>query len=965
MSQDHRSDHVRELFVKALRLPVNEREALLGATCKGDKELQDQVHKLLERHRTIGDFLERPVIRISDLSSAEKELQQKSGEIPVLKPNDRVGDFDIVRFLARGGGGEVYLAQQRSLGGRRVALKILSSAGLTPKNAERFLREVRLVSSLHHPNLVTVYDCGEDLDRGHVYYTMRLIEGPTMSDVLASLSEAGGEASADIRMTLVRRILEVARALAALHSCGLVHGDVKPSNVLLEKGLASRPWENPAVVIDFGLVRRTEQPLSTVWATPTYAAPELLMLKPIDARADVYSLGLALHDLLAARTPEHRFSSGSGEIETLRELAPEVDFDLEAVVARATERDPALRYANAELFADDLERWLEGVPVTARPLRGLERVRRFVRRNPQRVLAWSARLILTAALFTLAVAGAIKTIAIKDAIRHASELRAQGDLAGAIREARQLPPLCRFFAPGLFGFLNDVQSSGNETAAADVTRIQMQGDTRLAALVAARYVERDGLTAHTDVARFLLRTIESPQQSGAEPGHADLSLVARLFYERPDERPEDVAASVLFRARLLSLLAKGESSHRTLHVLTALSGCGTPDEIPAIAERMLISARGSWETSVEEVQLSMEAIAAILRRSYRCETVASIENLDLDRLLEQACQSYRECRQRLSLDVGPLRSLFVAVGLAHRWVDRKTKQIQPCLPGMPDLLVRCAQGNHSVKPDLVKFADAILDYEPRQAYRRFFTHGLHVGTLDTSLGPAMGELANAIATSAGLKPEVALEQYRAGLEFGEGLQRGVHDDFVPDEDTHLGAYFEESKTALEPFPLERVAPQDAEEIAFWDFEKWEQRGLGESLEARVTNPDTHLRSDQDPLIGYVRLGIPGFSELRLDYTIPLGTPHESLQLELKLQKGMRRLLPYRGEAYVSVLFDKTFEAARLSVVDGGLNRPAVTAFLPTRYDGLPHSISLRLDSDSNTTVRIHSARLILRKQDSR
>lgn len=303
-------------------------------------------------------------------------------------PPTDFGDFRIVRAIGRGGMGAVYEALQVSLP-RRVALKVLPPADRSdPDRLRRFRREIEATASLQHPNIVPVLEAGEV--GGLPYYAMPLIEGRSLDRVIASFRSEPKTvplASRDGLVAWVARFIDVARALAAAHRAGIVHRDVKPSNLFLSE-------DGRLLVLDFGLNRavaggRLSQTGAPV-GTPRYMSPEQILFgrMPVDGRSDVFGLAATLYEVLT-QVPafdgdcvESVFRAIlSKEPVPLRRIDPRMPDDLEAVVLKALEKEPDLRYAGADEFADDLLRFLEYQPVVARPAGFFRRVRTRLRGN--------------------------------------------------------------------------------------------------------------------------------------------------------------------------------------------------------------------------------------------------------------------------------------------------------------------------------------------------------------------------------------------------------------------------------------------------------------------------------------------------------------------------------------------------------------------------------------------------------
>mgnify|MGYP001352493529 CR=1 FL=1 len=337
--------------------------------------------------------------------------------------------YRIERVLGRGGMGVVYLAHD-DFARQRVALKVahvpLASEGDEPsaKRARaRFEREVRAFGRLQHPSIVAVLDSGEH--EGRPYYTMEYVEGVTLARLVEELAangseparmggaqladlvgelvgELGGEPAPDAGAVattggswgrtyvevVCRWMVEIAEALDHAHVHGVVHRDVKPSNILVRRN-------GRALLFDLGLARLADQPALTrsgdFAGSPYYAAPEQLegSRGDVDRRSDVYSLGVTLYELLALRRPFEGASAEQvfrrivrGECVPLRRAQPSVSRDLETICATAMERERERRYPSAREFAEDLRRLLEFQPVRAQPVGWFRRTARAARRRP-------------------------------------------------------------------------------------------------------------------------------------------------------------------------------------------------------------------------------------------------------------------------------------------------------------------------------------------------------------------------------------------------------------------------------------------------------------------------------------------------------------------------------------------------------------------------------------------------------
>ncbi len=302
---------------------------------------------------------------VGPLSSSLRTHERERGEVRTSLPR-----YEIVEEIKRGGMGVVYRAWDPQLG-REVALKVL----LEDSDAEarrRFLREAQLAAQLHHPNIVPVYDTGECM--GQVYLAMLLIDGATLD-----------KAGLDLRGSMAA-VRDAARAIDFAHQKSVVHRDIKPSNVMVDR-------QGRVYVTDFGLARKTDAAAKltltgVVLGTPAYMAPEQAQGQGADSRSDVYSLGATLYELSTGQPP----FSGPDPVAILLDTAlkepppprsrrPGLPRDVETIVLKAMERDPARRYATAGAMAEDLQRCLDGEPILARPPGVARRARRFLARH--------------------------------------------------------------------------------------------------------------------------------------------------------------------------------------------------------------------------------------------------------------------------------------------------------------------------------------------------------------------------------------------------------------------------------------------------------------------------------------------------------------------------------------------------------------------------------------------------------
>jgi tetratricopeptide (TPR) repeat protein len=430
-------------------------EALLGQVAddfldrlhRGEQpEVEDYARRYPEMAVILRQVL--PALQVMGPCSAQDDPGevQATGEVAVSR---FLGDFCIVREIGRGGMGIVYEAEQVSLG-RRVALKVLPfAATMDARHLQRFQNEARAAACLHHTNIVPVYYVGSE--RGIHFYAMQFIDGQPLSDVIHQLRDqenkktkatpaeptaaypsppAGATATGptvnrandstpltgegrrgrDYFRKVAELGVQAAEALDHAHQLGIVHRDIKPANLLLDG--RGNLW-----VTDFGLAQMQSDTRLTrtgdLVGTLRYMSPEQALAKRvvIDHRTDIYSLGATLYELL---TLEPAFG-GEDRQELLRQIAFEepasprrlhksIPAELETIVLKAMEKNPAERYATAKELADDLRHWLDDKPIRARRPTLVQRTRRWVRRHNAAVRATSIVLLVLVAFgcgFTL------------------------------------------------------------------------------------------------------------------------------------------------------------------------------------------------------------------------------------------------------------------------------------------------------------------------------------------------------------------------------------------------------------------------------------------------------------------------------------------------------------------------------------------------------------------------------------
>jgi serine/threonine protein kinase len=401
---------VDELLLEALESMTTGDEAIVERLCAEHPELASELRERVE------------VLR---------EMQLLPSDAAAMAFPERLGEFRLVRRLGGGGMGVVYEALQEPLG-RTVALKLIRPEHLYfDRSRERFRRETEAVARLAHPGIVTIHTVGEA--QGAPYFAMEMIQGATLDQALEQVAGLAPDSllGSDLRAAVssvaantegedpehadelfsgswidacTRIALRMSEALAHAHSRGVLHRDIKPSNIAVT-------LEGRVVLLDFGLAALDDNlRMTSAGATlgsVLYMSPEQLAGRSdeIDARTDVYALGVTLYELLALEPPFARADSTQtraaileGRPPAIRARCHAVPRDLEIVCLHAMEHDRARRYPSMEAFGADLRAVLEGRPISARPPSATYRARRWIQRHPARSTAIALGALLVSAL---------------------------------------------------------------------------------------------------------------------------------------------------------------------------------------------------------------------------------------------------------------------------------------------------------------------------------------------------------------------------------------------------------------------------------------------------------------------------------------------------------------------------------------------------------------------------------------
>jgi non-specific serine/threonine protein kinase/serine/threonine-protein kinase len=412
---------IQQLHEMVLAKPAAARAEYLDRLCGESGELRDRVQALLDAHEQAGDAPPEPAAA----DPLPAFLPDTAGE----RAGDTIGHYKLLQELGEGGMGTVWMADQLEPVRRKVALKVIKLGMDSKQVVVRFEAERQALALMDHPGIAKVLDGGMTAG-GRPYFVMELVKGVPITD-FCDESKLGIRA----RLDLFR---DVCAAVQHAHQKGIIHRDLKPSNVIV----TLHDGKPVPKVIDFGIAKATNQELTQktlfteyaqILGTPEYMAPEQAAMSglDVDTRADIYSLGVLLYELLTGtkpfelktlldrgyeeilRTirevdpprPSTRASTGhddTGRISLARQLAEgqlgrALRGDLDWIVVKAMEKDRARRYETANGFAEDIRRFLEDEPVTASPPSAVYRIGKFVKRHRGPVAAAAVTLLVLVA----------------------------------------------------------------------------------------------------------------------------------------------------------------------------------------------------------------------------------------------------------------------------------------------------------------------------------------------------------------------------------------------------------------------------------------------------------------------------------------------------------------------------------------------------------------------------------------
>lgn len=505
---------VSDEFVRIRELARESRPAALDVLARENKAVADEVRSLLAHDDTHGAG--DPEARTIDPADSETLDPARAGSGRPADLPETIGPYRILDRIGSGGSGLVLLAEQEEPVRRRVAIKIVPHAAISPELAARFEFERRSLEKTDHPNIARILDAGRTAE-GLPYLVMDYVEG-------VAITEHCRRHALDLRAR-IELMLSVADAVQHAHQRGVIHRDLKPANILVSR---SDGRDTPRV-LDFGIAKSipevfgesTPQTLGLPIGTPAYMAPEQASGATVDTRADVYALGAILFELACGRPP---IGTGGPMLDVLKRIRDDVPeaasrvrarhtdrfmgdatprwvlSDLDCVIARALEKDPERRYASVSALAQDLSRILRSEPIEARPPTIGYRAATFARRRKGLVLAMG----VAAAAITLGFLGL--WLGLLEADRQRRE---------AVRQAETLAEVNQFITEDLLGQASPFERAPDEATLALLRRASEKVDARLGnrPLIAAGVHSTIGilfseLSQIEDAERHLNRSLE-------------------------------------------------------------------------------------------------------------------------------------------------------------------------------------------------------------------------------------------------------------------------------------------------------------------------------------------------------------------------------------------------------------------------------------------------------------------------
>jgi serine/threonine-protein kinase len=586
-----RWEQIQIIFHQAVKLTEAERQAFAQAASGGDVEVMSEVMMMIEADGQGASLLDH------GLSEVAHQIMDRSLDPASFR---EFGPYRIKKLLGEGGMGVVWLAERQDAG-NLVAIKFLPHAALSPVRRENFAREIKTLARLKHPFIARLYDAGALAD-GTPWFAMEYVEGVRLTEYLNEQPR-----SIDERLKLFRSICE---AVQFAHGHEIIHRDLKPSNILVEQDGSPR-------LLDFGIARqlqKLDEPADQTrpalrFVSRDYAAPEWLHDGAVGFYTDVYSLGVILYEMLAGGLPDADPEKPSIAARHVLPLNRAAWSDLDVLCLKAMHKDPGQRYRSVEALSRDVDHYLKGEPLEARPDTFRYRLGKFVSRNRRGVIA---ALLAFAMLTGLVIFFTVRLAKERD--------RANHETAIAVT-------MNRFLSEDLIGRTDPFKSGDARQSFADVVKQaspRIDSQFRSEPLIGARL--------HQTLANSFDKRSDFPQArqeydradrlfKQAEGSLSQDAIVARLQWAAMEARSYERGSL----ARAKSLLSDAEA---------ALSKIAKPREDLAV---WLYSARGSIAVIGGDAHVAEENFSAALRSA---EATGSFDETERNKLKQTVAASY-------------------------------------------------------------------------------------------------------------------------------------------------------------------------------------------------------------------------------------------------------------------------------------------------------------------------------------
>jgi serine/threonine protein kinase/tetratricopeptide (TPR) repeat protein len=667
---DSSKQRLEEIFHSALERAIEDRASFLAEATSGDADLQEQVKRLLLAFQQSEELFEKPFT---------PEIERELARLKPEEEGERIGRYKLLQEIGQGGFGTVWMAEQLEPLSRRVALKIIKLGMDTREVIGRFEQERQALAMMDHPNIAQVFDAGST-PFGRPYFVMELVKG-------IQITEFCDERQLDTQQRL-ELFGDVCSAINHAHQKGVIHCDIKPSNVMI-----TLHGDKPVVkVIDFGVAKATQGKLTdkTLFTrfeqfigTPAYMSPEQTAMSglDIDTRSDIYALGILLYELLTGKPPFDAKTLASAGHEEMRRIIREVEPsrpslrlstvagderthlararrvaseklnrtvrpDLDWIVMKAIEKDRERRYETANGLALDIQRFLANEPVSAGPPTARYRFSRFVRRNrvALRVAGAIATVLIGATVVSMTMAiRALK--AEKQANQKATEEAEARKLADAAR--LDADSLSRFFARALQR--GDPEHGGREMTVVDAVKLAIKDLDDEISRLSENEVElrRNSIwTLHklgfTHEIIPLQEKVRDFYLSKFGPQHAksldsSLNLAFYISRDRGTEGGIEKATRILEQLTEYENVWPPEKIREWFQTLTNLRQCYRQlnrfEEAVKISEKALETCRRLYTSDSEATLKAMTDLATVLSEAGRHQEAIAIrtEALEIQR----------------------------------------------------------------------------------------------------------------------------------------------------------------------------------------------------------------------------------------------------------------------------------------------------------------------------------------------